>query len=265
MMPNILLEILKSRKRSLTEQLKLFQFLEIGELDYGRKKLSEAIKINDGISIISEIKPASPSQGEIRKDMNISEVAHAMEESGVIGLSVLTEPIYFNGSFLNLYLALKGTSIPCLMKDFVFSDAQFKIARDIGATNILLINLLGNLEEMYELSIVFDLEPLIEIHDITEIKDLMHLKEIGIIPPLIGVNNRDLKTLKVDLSTSKLLIPEVKKLYNGKVSVISESGVKSFDDIKFLQSCGADGFLIGSSIMQSNDIKKQILYLRGIN
>jgi len=265
MMPNILLEILKSRKKSLTEQLKLFQFLEIDKIGYGRKKLSEAIKVNNGISIISEIKPASPSQGDIRKNINISEVAHSMEESGVIGLSVLTEPIYFNGSFLNLYLALIGTSIPCLMKDFVFSEVQFKIARDFGATNILLINLLGNLEEMYELSKEFELEPLIEIHDITEIKDLMCLKEIGIIPPLIGVNNRNLKTLNVDLNTSKLLIPEVKKLYNGKVSVISESGVNSFDDIKFLQSCGADGFLVGSSIMQSNDIKKQILYLRGIN
>ena len=264
-MPNILLDILKSRKKSLTEQLKLFQFLEICDLGYRRKKLSEAIRINDGISIISEIKLASPSRGEFRKDMNISEVAHLMEESGVIGLSVLTEPIYFNGSFLNLYLAVKETSIPCLMKDFVFSDAQFKIAKDIGATNILLINKLGNLEEMYELSVEYDLEPLIEFHDITEIKDLMHLKEIGIIPPLIGVNNRDLKTLKVDLNTSKLIIPEIKKLFDGKVSVISESGVNSFEDIKYLQSCGADGFLIGSSIMQSNDIKKQILYLRGID
>ena len=120
-------------------------------------------------------------------------------------------------------------------------------------------------EEMYELSIEFDLEPLIEIHEITEIKALMHLKEIGIIPPLIGVNNRDLKTLEVDLNTSKLLIPKIKKLYDGKVSVISESGIKSFDDIKFLQSCGADGFLIGSSIMQSNDIKQKILYLRGMH
>ncbi len=265
MMPNILLEILKSRKKSLAEQLKLFQYLNPDELGHGRKKLSEVIKINDGISIISEIKSTSPSLGEIRKNMNITKVAYAMEESGVIGLSVLTEPIYFNGSFLNLYLALKGTSIPCLMKDIVFSEAQFKLAKDIGATNILLINLLGNLEEMYTLSIDFDLEPLIEIHDIAEINDLIHLMDIGIIPPLIGVNNRDLKTLEVDLNTSKLLIPKIKKLYDSKVSVISESGVKSFDDIKFLQSCGADGFLIGSSIMQSNDIKQKILYLRGIH
>jgi indole-3-glycerol phosphate synthase len=264
-MPNILSEILKSRKKSLSEQLKLRQFLEAGNIQHGRKTLSETIKNNEGISIISEIKPASPSHGNIRKDMNITEIVHIMEESGAIGLSVLTEPIYFNGSFLNLYLAAKEIKIPCLMKDFVFSEAQFEIAKNFGATNILLINLLRNIEEMYELSKAFNLEPLIEIHEITEIKDLIHLKEIGIVPPLIGVNNRDLKTLEVDLNTSKLLIPEVKKLYNDRVTVVSESGINSYEDIEYLQSCGADAYLIGSSIMQSNDIKKKILYLRGIH
>jgi indole-3-glycerol phosphate synthase len=196
--------------------------------------------------------------------MNITELGHRMEESGAVGISVLTEPIYFNGSFLNLFLALKETSIPCLMKDFVFSELQFKLAEDIGATNILLINLLGNLEEMYELSKEYNLEPLIEIHHITEIKDLEQLNEVGIVPPLIGVNNRNLRTLQIDLKTSELIIPEVKKVYDGNVSIIAESGVNNFDDIKYLQSCGADAFLIGSSIMQSDDIKQKILQLRGI-
>ncbi len=265
MIPNILLEILKSRRKSLSEQVKLFQFLEPDKVRHRKNTLNEAIQVKDGISIISEIKLASPSQGDIRRNVEITEIAQIMEKSGVIGLSVLTEPIYFNGSFLNLYLASKETSIPCLMKDFVFSEEQFKIAKKIGATNILLINLLGNIEEMYELSKEFNLEPLIEIHNSTEVVDLLQLKEIGINPPLIGVNNRNLKTLKVDLKTSEQLIPEVKKLYEGKVSVISESGINSFDDIKFLQSCGADGFLVGSSIMQSDDIQQKILQLRGMN
>lgn len=264
-MPNILLEILNSRKKSLAEQLKLFQFLELDKLEYEKRRLSDAIKLNNDISIISEIKLASPSEGDIRKNMNIPEIARTMEESGAIGLSILTEPIYFNGSFLNLYLASKGTSIPCLMKDFVFSEEQFEVANIMGATNILLINLLGNLEEMYELSKKYNLEPLIEIHGITEIKDLEQLNEVGIDPPLIGVNNRNLKTLQIDLKTSEILIPEVKKLYDGNVSIIAESGVNSFEDIKYLQSCGADAFLIGSSIMQSDDIKQKILQLRGIN
>ena len=265
MMPNILSDIIKSRKKSLTDQIHLISALNTDELNHKRKKISEAIKIHNGISIISEIKPASPSQGDIRRDMNITEIAKSMEVAGVIGLSVLTEPNYFNGSFLNLYLALKETTIPCLMKDFVFSEYQFKIARDIGATNILLINLLGNLEKMYELALEFNLEPLIEIHDITEINDLIYLRETGINPPLIGVNNRNLKTLKVNLNTSKLLIPKIKELFSDRVTVISESGISTHDDVKFLQSCGADGFLIGSSIMLSNDIKQKILYLRGIH
>ena len=118
---------------------------------------------------------------------------------------------------------------------------------------------------MYELALEFNLEPLVEIHDITEINDLIHLREIGLRPTLIGVNNRNLKTLEVDLNTSELLIPKVKKLFEGKITVISESGINTVDDIKFLQSCGADGFLIGSSIMKSNDIKQKILHLRGIH
>jgi indole-3-glycerol phosphate synthase len=265
MMPNILSEIFESRKKSLNDQIQSFRSVETDFINYEREKLSEVIKDHNGISIISEIKAASPSQGDIRKEMNIAEVARKMEESGVIGLSVLTEPKYFNGSFLNLYLALKETSLPCLMKDFVFSDAQFKIAKDLGATNVLIINLLGNLEKMYELALEFDLEPLIEIHEPAELKDLIYLREIGIIPTLIGVNNRNLKTLEVDLNTSRLLIPKVKKIFNNKVVVISESGVNTIDDIKLLQSCGADGFLIGSSIMKSNDIKRKILHLRGIH
>ena len=235
MMPNILLEILKSRKKSLVEQIKLCQFLEPNRLERKGRTLSEAIKLNNDISIISEIKPASPSQGDIRKDINITKIAQIMEESGAIGLSILTEPIYFNGSFLNLYLASKGTSLPCLMKDFVFSEEQFEVAKVMGATNILLINLLGNLEELYDLSKKFNLEPLVEIHDITELKNLEKLKEIGIVPPLIGVNNRNLKTLQVDLKTSVIIIPEVKKLYDGNVLIIAESGVNSFDDIKYLR------------------------------
>ena len=265
MMPNILSEIIKSRKKSLVDQINLISAVNTDDLNHKRKKISEAIKIHNGFSIISEIKPASPSQGDIRRDMDIGKIARIMEKSGVIGLSVLTEPIYFNGSFLNLYLTLKSTSLPCLMKDFVFSREQFKIARDFGATNILLINLLGNLEEMYDLALEFNLEPLIEIHEVAEIKDLKHLHEIGIIPSLIGVNNRNLKTLEIDLNTSKTLIPEIKKIFNNGVKVISESGINTLDDIKYLDASGADGFLIGSSIMQSNDIEHKILQLRGIH
>ncbi len=265
MMPNILSEIIKSRKKSLIDQIHLISAVNPDESNHKRKKISDAINIHEGISIISEIKPASPSQGDIRRDIDIREVASIMEKSGVIGLSVLTEPVYFNGSFQNLYLALKSTLLPCLMKDFVFSREQFKIARDFGATNILLINLLGNLEEMYDLALEFDLEPIIEIHDVAEIEDLKHLNEIGIIPSLIGVNNRNLKTLEIDLDTSKELIPEIKKIFNNEVKVISESGINTLDDIKYLESFEADAFLIGSSIMQSNDIEQKILQLRGIN
>ncbi|MFX1278426.1 MAG: indole-3-glycerol-phosphate synthase [Promethearchaeota archaeon] len=263
-MSNILFEILESRKKSLEQQFKKLNALDKKSKDQNRGSLSSAIKVNNGISIISEIKPASPTLGEIRNEINIPELVHIMEESGVIGLSILTEPKYFSGSFSNLYLASEESNLPCLMKDFVFCDTQFKIAQDLGATNILLINLLGNLEEMLELAQEFNLEPLIEIHNIEEIKDIEHLKEIGMKLNLIGVNNRNLKTLEIDLSVSEVLIPEIKRLFDDNIIVISESGINSLEDIKYLQSYGADAFLIGSSIMKSENIKKKILSLRGI-
>jgi indole-3-glycerol phosphate synthase len=108
------------------------------------------------------------------------------------------------------------------------------------------------------------LEPLIEIHDIEEMRDIRHLFDIGYNPKVIGVNNRNLKTMNIDLNTSKQIIPELKQEFGEKIQIISESGVNTLEDIKFIQPSGVDAFLIGSSIMQSMNIKEKILELRGI-
>ncbi|MHA1988033.1 MAG: indole-3-glycerol-phosphate synthase [Promethearchaeota archaeon] len=264
MISNKIKEIVEQRKNTIERDVIFMESLKGKSLRDNRKFLSETIKGNAEPSIISEIKLASPTLGEIRKSYNLKSIITEMESSGVDGLSVLTEPNYFNGSYENLRITVMNSKLPCLMKDFVVDPIQFKIAEQIGATNILLINSICDTKEMYRLAINHDLEPLLEIHEIEEIKDIRNLFEIGFEPKLVGVNNRNLKTLNIDLKTSKEIIPKLKEEFGEKIQIICESGIKSIEDINFIRPTGADAFLVGSSIMQSNSIKKKILELRGI-
>ncbi|MBD3341470.1 MAG: indole-3-glycerol-phosphate synthase [Candidatus Lokiarchaeota archaeon] len=263
-MGNILHEILENRKKTLEKEILSIGNRSTSFKNQSRKNLSQTIRTTNRISIISEIKPASPSLGEIRTNINVKEVAEEMENAGVDGLSVLTEPSYFHGSYENLQLAVESTSLPCLMKDFVFDMRQFQIAKQIGATNILLINSLGNMEALCEYAYQFEIEPLIEIHEQDEIEDLVYLNQIGFKTKLIGVNNRDLRSFKIDLNNSKRLIPQIKERIGSNITVISESGISSKQDIDILREFKADGFLIGSSIMLANKLKEKILELRGL-
>lgn len=228
-----------------------------------RKSLRQSIEDSNDIAIISEIKPASPTLGQIKESLNVKELSKEMENAGAIGLSVLTEPNYFYGSYKNLSLAIENTSLPCLMKDFIIDEFQIRKAAQLGASNVLLINSIINLQEFYAISIEHNLEPLIEIHEEREIEDIKDLIEIGYHPKLIGVNNRNLTNLKINLETSHKLIPRIKKELGEDLRVISESGIQSYEEILKLQRSGADAFLIGTLIMQSNNMGEIIGNLRG--
>ena len=266
MASNKINEIVEKRKHSIAEDIKYKISLNSHVFRDNRSYLSKAIKDNSGISIISEIKPASPTLGDIRKNIDIKELAKEMERAGVVGLSILTEPNYFNGSYENLKLAVESTKLPCIMKDFVVDSVQCFIAYQLGATNILIINSIVDqrLEDMVSTAIEYRLEPLIEIHDVEEIEDIKNLVDIGLAPMIIGVNNRNLKTLEIDLNTSNVIIPKLKKEFGNEIVVISESGIQNYEDIQYLQPTGADGYLIGSSIMKSDSIHDKILSLRGV-
>jgi len=265
MISNKIKEIVEQRQKSIDKD-RDFKF-QLGESAYkdNRQTLSEAIKKESGISIISEIKPASPTLGEIRKEIDTKAIAQEMESSGVVGLSILTEPNFFNGSYENLKLGVENTKLPCLMKDFVVDPVQYMIASQLGATNILIINSICNLEESYRSALDYGLEPLIEIHEVEELRDIKHLFDIGLKPKLIGVNNRNLKTLEINLNTSKEIIPKLKAKFGEEIVIISESGVNNINDINFLLQYQADAFLVGSSIMKSDNIKEKILTLRGVS
>ncbi|MHA1232464.1 MAG: indole-3-glycerol-phosphate synthase [Candidatus Helarchaeota archaeon] len=256
-------EIINRRRKTIKNELKKYKnYIKRREVD-NRSPISDRIKADD-ISIISEIKISSPSQGKLREELDLVQTVKEMESGGVIGLSVLTEPDYFNGSFENLKVAVETTELPCLMKDFVIDEIQLMIANGLGARNVLLINKIGNIEEMYQKCIELELEPLIEIHSIEELKDIENLYEIGINPRLIGVNNRDLDTLKVDLNNSRIIIPELKRMCGEKIKVISESGIYTRKDVEFVSESGADAILVGTSIMKADNVKEKIYELRGL-
>lgn len=223
-----------------------------------KRSLKNAIKELSSVRapIISEIKFASPSLGQLRPPSNIESIAKSMIGAGAVGLSILTEPKYFLGSLENLIRARRSVEAPILMKDIIVSKEQIESAYKIGADAVLLIFALferghceASLNEMIDYSHCCGLEVLLETHTPEEFRSVLSTDA-----DMIGINNRDLRTLKVDLNVTKRILEHFDKSEIGDRPIISESGIKSPEDIRFLKRCGADAFLVGSSIMTAENI-----------
>jgi len=207
--------------------------------------------------VITEIKLSSPSLGTIRTQVNPKEIAHAMEKGGAVGISVLTEPKHFDGSLSTLIQARDATKLPILMKDIILVADQIEAAAQIGANAVLLIQALfdkGCTEMNVDKTIAFahskGLEVLLETHTEGEFRFAVETEAA-----LVGINNRNLGTLKIDLNTTKEILKRSEK--RGKI-VISESGIKTPADLQFLRGCGASAFLIGSAIMLTENVEEKI-------
>ncbi len=201
-------------------------------------------------ALITEIKPASPSQGMLASGIDAAKAAKAMEKGGACALSVLTEPFYFQGSLENLMEAKVSTKIPVMRKDFIVDEYQLLEAKHYGADAVLLmVSVLGeDVGTFYDRAKKLGMECLVEIHDASEIDFALSTGS-----DLIGINNRNLRDLKVDLNTTKELSA---KLPAGKLKV-SESGVKSRVDLDFVLKY-ADAALVGSSLMTAPDLEKAV-------
>ena len=209
--------------------------------------------------LLTEIKYASPSRGTLvdYNEMNVEEIATTMEKAGAVGISILAQPHLFNGSINNILRARKYVTLPILMKDIVVSDVQIKAAKKAGADCILLIKTVfdsnlseGSLETMAEYAKKIGLEVILETHDEIEFSDAVKTNSKSKKPfNLIGINNRNLTTLEVDLDTTVRILSENSKSNN---IVISESGIKDRADIIKLKSAGADAFLIGTTLMEKS-------------
>jgi indole-3-glycerol phosphate synthase len=218
--------------------------------------------------LITEIKLSSPSRGQIvhESKINVTELATTMVRAGSIGISILTQPHLFNGSIDRLAKIRKIINVPLLMKDVIVSETQIDAARRNGSDCILLIKSIfdhdlaeASIEKFAEYAHRKGLQIIVEVHSERQFVDAIELNKNNK-NNLIGINNRDLNSLNVDINTTKRLLNEYSK---GKNIVISESGINNATEIQFLKNAGADAFLVGTSIMESNDIASKIeeLYL----
>ncbi|SES90188.1 indole-3-glycerol phosphate synthase [Methanococcoides vulcani] len=202
--------------------------------------------------IISEVKPASPSM-KIREidPTEAKRIATEMEKAGAVAISVLTEPEFFDGSIDNLMEVRKNISLPVLRKDFIIDKIQFD---EVKSDLILLIAGLLNekLEEFIQHARSKGFEPLVEVHNKEEL-----LNALDTSARIIGINNRNLTTMQVDIATTEELIPIIKehdRISDTEHLIISESGVHNADDVRRMISAGADAILIGTSIVKNDDI-----------
>jgi indole-3-glycerol phosphate synthase len=208
----------------------------------------KALKAHTAPSIIAEIKKASPSRGIIRADFDPAAIAQIYEQNGAACISVLTDEPYFQGRDDYLESVTQAVSLPLLRKDFMLEEYQLYESRALGADCILLIMAAlsdDEAESLYKLSEELGMDVLVEVHDEEEL-----IRALKLDPPMIGINNRSLKTLKVDIQTSFSLGQKIP----GSVLRIAESGLSEPGTIKELQGEGFGGFLIGESLMKQKDI-----------
>ncbi len=214
--------------------------------------LHEAItKSRNRNAVIAEMKPASPSRGHLRTFGDPVAVARDLMSGGCCALSVITEPAFFHGNADTIPAIRNDVRVPILRKDFIVDTRQLVETRQLGADAVLLIAavLKDQLSEFVDAAFRQGLEPLVEVHSRQEIRMALDTRAV-----LIGINNRNLKTLKTDISTTSRLAPLVRQA--GR-TVIAESGVTWPCDIRTLRPF-AHGYLIGSSIMAAEDPRKKL-------
>lgn len=200
------------------------------------------------IRLIAEVKKASPSQGVIRKDFDPVEIAKAYEKAGASCISVLTDPLFFQGQLEFLQAIRSAVSTPLLRKDFILDPAQVWQARAFGADAVLLIAEClepDQMKRLHEVIIEAGMTPLVELYLEKNIDPVMALN-----PQLVGVNNRDLTTFEVDLQHSIRMFTKM----TGEHLCVSESGIFSNDDAKCLENAGIDAMLVGQSLCEQSDV-----------
>ncbi|MCW4009348.1 MAG: indole-3-glycerol-phosphate synthase [Candidatus Bathyarchaeota archaeon] len=222
--------------------------------------LSAAISECSKAPIIAEVKAASPSAGTIRKSLEPERLAQAMARAGAVGISVLTEPKHFQGSLSNLCRVREAVELPILMKDIIVSPLQLSAASRMGANVVLLIQALfdrGYCQETLS-SMIADaharkLEVLLETHNADEFS-----RAVTSNADLVGINNRDLGTLKVDLKVTQSILKRNQPVDANVKPVVSESGVLAAADVRFLRKCGAQAFLVGSAVMLADNVEAKV-------
>jgi indole-3-glycerol phosphate synthase len=254
-MPKTILDkILGTKKREVERQkqtVKLSCLLECIARRKAPLAFAAALK-GDGIKLIAEVKKASPSKGILRPYFDPMALAKTYAENGAAAISVLTDAEYFQGSLEHLAAIRQTVDLPLLRKDFIYDEYQIYESAAYGADALLLIAAIleaGQLEKMMTVSRSLGLECLVEVHNRDELKIAL---DAG--AEIIGINNRDLNTFKVDLNTTRILLPFIPE----DKTVVSESGISRREDIKKLEEWGVDAVLIGEALVTAKNIPKKM-------
>ncbi|KUO39176.1 MAG: hypothetical protein AVW05_01770 [Hadesarchaea archaeon DG-33] len=247
---NILAKIVEDARVRVKKQAKAKPISRMKIDRSPKRSLRKAIESAPKVPLIGEIKRASPSMGDINLDLDVFEVSRAMVRGGVIAISVLTEPKYFKGDLSYLLKIRKAVDVPVLRKDFIVDEYQLYQSVELGADAVLLIaGVLGeDLKHFIDLTRELGMESFVEVDEEEQVK---FASAAG--AELMGINNRDLKTMQVDITRTARLAP----LVPDKVVLVSESGMLMPNDIKFVLDAGADAVLVGTSLMKSRNIEQQ--------
>jgi indole-3-glycerol phosphate synthase len=222
---------------------------EIEEMKRKRRSFVKQLHNRTSLAIISEIKRASPSKGDINVGIDITKQATQYETYGASAISVLTDGSFFKGSYEDLHQVREVVDVPILCKEFILDEIQIYKAKSVGADLVLLIVAAltkERLQELYTCAVSLGLEVIVEVHDENELNIAL-----SIAPEIIGINNRNLKTFEVSLETTERLATKAKA---SGVFVISESGIRTKEDVLRLQKAGVDGMLIGETLMRASSV-----------
>jgi len=248
MAPSILQTILRAKRREVEE-------LKTRACPSGLKRMArrapagrdllQALKDGARIPVIAEIKRVSPSAGRLRPSLRVADLAREYRDGGAAALSVLTDAPFFGGSSKDLELAREAVDLPVLRKDFIIDPVQLHQSKVMGADAVLLIAAAldpPGLEALFRESLDLGLTPLLEVHGSEELDRVLALD-----PALVGINNRDLTTLRVSPEVSFRLRP----LIPAEVVVVAESGIGSPEEVAALWKAGLDAFLVGTALMRA--------------
>ena len=257
----ILSQIIEEKKKAIEQAKSTLSLDEITKKLEGsgqrHRRFTKEISKEHHINLIAEVKKASPSKGVLRKDFDPVKIACAYQMNGASALSILTEEKFFLGKLEHIKKVKEVSDLPILRKDFIIDAYQIYESAFYGAEAVLLIaDILSEeeLEALYSLSRKVGLDVVVEVHNEEDLK-----KALLVDAKVIGINNRDLHSFNVDLGVTTRLI---KAIPEGKI-IVSESGIKSHEDVMFLKSIGAAAVLIGEAFMTAPDIGAKVRELMG--
>ncbi len=250
----MLTKIIALKKEEVEQRKKTLPLSHLKERVARQKPPLDFVSVlsGDGIHLIAEIKQASPSRGMLNPNLNLTELAKTYVKGGAAAISVLTEANYFQGSIEHLAAVREVVKLPLLRKDFIFTPYQIYESRAYGADALLLIAAIlsqREIEQLLSLSHSLGLRCLVEVHNEVELE-----KALQSSAKVIGINNRDLKTFKVDLNTTHRLRPLIPQAQ----VVVSESGIKSRSDVEKLKKWGVNAILVGEALVTAGDVLTKI-------